>query len=70
MLNTCFDDFLEPEYQGVTYFPQEDAKLVKEIEDFNSWVYPNINNGVYKTGFASKQDAHEEAVKPLFEVSQ
>lgn len=68
MLNTCFDDFLEPHYQSLTYFPENDAKLTKEIEGFHEWVYPDINNGVYKSGFASAQDAYEEAVKPLFEV--
>jgi len=70
MMNTCFDEFLEPQYKGLTYFPEEETKLTKEIEDFHSWVYPNINNGVYKSGFASTQDAYEEAVKPLFEVCQ
>ena len=68
MLNTCFDDLLEPHYKGLTFYPESDKKLTKEIEDFHSWVYPNINNGVYKSGFASTQEAYTEAVQPLFEV--
>lgn len=69
MLNTCFDDFIDPHYKNLTYFPEDDTKLTKEIEDFHSWVYPNINNGVYRSGFSTTQEAYEEAVKPLFEVS-
>lgn len=68
MLNTCFDEFIEPQYKGITYYPEGQAKLTKEIDEFHSWVYPNINNGVYKSGFATSQDAYQEAVKPLFEV--
>ena len=68
MLNTCFDEFVDPHYKGLTYFPEDDEKLKKEIEEFHAWVYPDINNGVYKSGFATSQDAYEEAVKPLFEV--
>lgn len=41
--------------------------LRQDIEDMNEWVYPNVNNGVYRTGFASTQEAYDAAVNPLFE---
>ncbi|MGV3003454.1 glutathione S-transferase family protein [Vibrio sp. E150_018] len=46
------------------YYPQE---LRSEIDQWNEFIYPNINNGVYKTGFATSQQAYEEAFDSLFE---
>lgn len=45
------------------YYP---AKLQAEIDQWNDFIYPNINNGVYKTGFATTQSAYEEAFDSLF----
>lgn len=45
------------------YYPKE---LQSEIDEVNSFVYPNINNGVYRAGFATKQAAYEEAYNDLF----
>ncbi|KAF2731324.1 hypothetical protein EJ04DRAFT_583809 [Polyplosphaeria fusca] len=42
------------------------TQLHTEIEAMNEWVYDKINNGVYKTGFASSQEAYEEHVHPIF----
>lgn len=37
------------------------------IDEINEYVYHRINNGVYKSGFATTQDAYEEALQHLFE---
>ena len=47
------------------YYP---ATLQAEIDDINAWVYDNINNGVYKTGFATTQQAYEDALNKLFKA--
>jgi putative glutathione S-transferase len=60
MLNSAFDEI------GATqgdYYPQA---LRADIESVNELVYHNINNGVYKAGFATTQDAYNEAVTDLF----
>lgn len=67
MFYTAFDALLPAERR-------EDARpllprsQLAEIEEMNGWVYERINNGVYKTGFASTQAAYEENVYPLFEA--
>ena len=48
---------------GVDFWP---AALRDEIEAVNEVVYPNINNGVYRCGFATTQEAYEEAFGQLF----
>jgi len=47
------------------YYPQH---LRADIDAINDVVYDKVNNGVYKAGFATAQDAYEEAVIPLFET--
>ena len=41
-------------------------KLRDEIEEISAGVYEDLNNGVYKCGFASTQDAYEDAYSKLF----
>jgi putative glutathione S-transferase len=43
------------------------AALRPEIDDINEVIYADVNNGVYKAGFATIQDAYEQAVTDLFE---
>lgn len=38
----------------------------KEIDSLNAFIYENINDGVYRVGFATTQEAYEDAVKKLF----
>jgi glutathionyl-hydroquinone reductase len=45
------------------YYP---AELRDEIDRLNARIYETVNNGVYKAGFATTQEAYEEAVRPLF----
>ena len=62
MLNSAFDDM------GALpgdFYPQA---LRAEIDELNDFIYPNINNGVYRAGFAGTQDAYDEAVVALFDA--
>ncbi|MCJ1233784.1 S-glutathionyl-(chloro)hydroquinone reductase [Varicellaria rhodocarpa] len=63
MFYTEFDDALPTEYKNVDLFPES---LQKQIDETNAWTYDDINNGVYKSGFATTQEAYEKAVKTLF----
>lgn len=60
MLNTAFNAFTDDRRD---FYPE---KLRTEIDAINNEVYPNINNGVYRAGFATKQEAYEEAFRALF----
>ncbi|KAF5738985.1 Glutathione S-transferase family protein [Tripterygium wilfordii] len=40
--------------------------LKGKIEDWNRVIYPNVNNGVYRCGFAQSQEAYDAAVNELF----
>ncbi|MCF6273979.1 MAG: glutathione S-transferase family protein [Rhodobacteraceae bacterium] len=61
MFNSAFDGVGA---QAGDYYP---AALREEIDALNARIYTTVNNGVYKAGFASTQNAYEEAVVPLFE---
>jgi len=60
MLNTAFDAFTEVK---TDYYPPE---LRGEIDRVNDLVYPTVNNGVYRAGFATSQAAYEEAARGVF----
>jgi len=63
MLNAEFDAFAErPE---VDLYPEP---LREEIDRLNDRIYPTVNNGVYRAGFATTQEAYEEAVAELFDA--
>ena len=47
------------------YYPQD---LRTDIDTLNARIYDTVNNGVYKCGFATTQEAYEEAFGPLFDT--
>lgn len=61
MLNSAFDNIGAKE---ANYVPEE---LLSEIDAINEKVYDTVNNGVYKAGFATKQQVYEEEVTKLFD---
>jgi len=61
---------LNSEFAGIA---QSDADfyptpLRAEIDALNELIYPNVNNGVYRCGFARSQAAYEESYDALFSV--
>lgn len=62
MFNSAFD------LLGAKDFDFYPAPLRKEIDELNAVIYPNINNGVYRAGFATNQQAYEEAARDVFDT--
>ena len=60
VLNEAFNDYGDA---SVELYPPE---LRDEIDHVNDLVYDTVNNGVYKAGFATTQQAYEEACRLLF----
>ena len=62
MFNSAFDRLT-----GNTddYWPEE---MRDDIEEVNARIYSNVNNGVYKSGFATSQEAYDDAVTALFDT--
>jgi len=60
MFNSAFNELTG---NSDDYYPIE---LRDEIDAINAFVYDNINNGVYRCGFATTQKAYEEAFDKLF----
>ena len=60
MLNTAFNDITG---NRLDLYPQT---LRQEIDEINTFVYGRINNGVYRAGFATSQEAYEEAYHAVF----
>jgi glutathionyl-hydroquinone reductase len=60
MFNAAFDEITG---NTADYWP---AQLREEIAAVNQRVYDTVNNGVYRAGFATRQEAYDEAVSELF----
>jgi putative glutathione S-transferase len=61
MFNSEFDEFADADLDLVP------EALRSQIDELNAYIYPRINNGVYRCGFATTQEAYEEAYRELFE---
>lgn len=61
MFNSAFDELTG---NTLDLYP---APLRTDIDAWNERIYPAVNNGVYRAGFATTQTAYEEAVTTLFE---
>ena len=59
-LDTEFAEWADPTYE---LYP---LALRPEIDALNDWIYTEINNGVYRSGFATSQTAYDEAVERVF----
>jgi len=62
MLNSAFDGIGAKDGD---YYPEN---LRQEIDTINDRIYNTVNNGVYRCGFATTQEAYDEAITPLFET--
>jgi glutathionyl-hydroquinone reductase len=62
MFNSAFDSVGAAEGD---YYPSE---LRAEIDALNARIYATVNNGVYRAGFATTQEAYEEAFRALFDT--
>ncbi len=62
MFNTAFDGLTG---NNADYWPED---LRDAMEPVNDRIYNTLNNGVYKSGFATSQTAYDTAVQPLFDT--
>ncbi|MHA1154076.1 MAG: glutathione S-transferase family protein [Alphaproteobacteria bacterium] len=66
MFNAAFDSLGDTRSGlALDFYPEA---LRAEIDGINATVYATVNNGVYRAGFATSQDAYEEAFDALFET--
>lgn len=63
MFNKEFNQFATN--KSLDLYPQD---LQKEIDEAVEWIYPGVQNGVYRCGFASTQEAYNKAAEELFKA--
>ena len=61
MFNGAFNRLTDSE---MDLYPEP---LRKEIDSLNDFIYDNVNDGVYRAGFATSQEVYEKAVRQLFD---
>jgi len=61
MFNTAFDEI------GALPGDFSPPQLLEQIDELNEFIYPTINNGVYRAGFATSSQAYNEAVAEVFD---
>ncbi|KAJ4728320.1 Glutathione S-transferase family protein [Melia azedarach] len=71
LCNESYDiiQFFNSGLNGLARNPDLDLaplELKGKIEEWNKIIYPNVNNGVYRCGFAQSQEAYDTAVNGLF----
>ncbi len=62
MFNRAFHQFTR---SPIDLYPED---LQRKIDELNAFIYENVNNGVYRAGFATSQPAYELAVTKLFDA--
>lgn len=62
MFNSAFDEV------GALPGDFSPPELLAEVDALNEFIYPTINNGVYRAGFATTQEAYDEAVVEVFDA--
>jgi putative glutathione S-transferase len=60
IFNSAFDHITG---NRLDLYPEQ---LRAEIDRWNDYIYPDLNNGVYRAGLASRQDAYEESARGVF----
>ena len=61
MFNKSFNELTG---NALNFYPEQ---FQKKIDEINNFTYHKINNGVYKVGFATKQEVYEEELDNLFQ---
>jgi glutathionyl-hydroquinone reductase len=62
-LQTAFNHLLSPEKAAVSLYP---THLRDKIDEVSEWLQRDLNRGVYKAGFAEKQESYDKNVLPVF----
>jgi putative glutathione S-transferase len=62
MFNSAFNQLTD---STLDLYPEA---LRKDIDELNTFIYENVNNGVYRAGFATSQRAYERAARHLFDA--